>query len=221
MPRPGLPRVALPPGRVRGKCPTQRDHMTNVQKRLGNRVWVGGGQCWCCGSFLDPLLEHAESCSNAEATRRHYACVHAVVCGMKLADPGITTEPRCSLLRNPGRPTLSPPLQSPDAVRLWTCVWPDIAYSQDGQQMSAKSLHRRWKHEILIALLRRRAAMVRAVLPNPSARSGSSQGSLTELCATGDMSLLSTAGLATTTSTTLRLTQQYQTTMTLSPLRAT
>ena len=44
---------------------------------------MGGGQCQCCGSFLDPQLEHVETCSNAE-----------VVCGMKLADPGITTEPR-------------------------------------------------------------------------------------------------------------------------------
>ena len=46
----------------------------------------------------------------------------------------------------------------------------DIACSRNGQQMSAKSLHRRWKHEIQIALLRRRASMARAVLPNPSAR---------------------------------------------------
>ena len=52
-------------------------------------------------------------------------------------------------------------------------------------------------------------------------QSGSSQASLTELCTTGDMSWLSTAGPATTTSTTLRLTQQYQTTMTWSPQRAT
>ena len=46
----------------------------------------------------------------------------------------------------------------------------DIASSQNGQQMSAKSLQRRWKHEIQIAFLRQRAAMTRAVLPNPSAR---------------------------------------------------
>ena len=53
-------------------------------------------------------------------------------------------------------------------------------------------------------------------------QSGSSQAPLTELCTTGDMSLLSTVGPANTTSTTLRLTQQYQTTaMTVSPWRAT
>ena len=46
----------------------------------------------------------------------------------------------------------------------------DIASNRKGQQMSAKSLQRRRKHEIQIALLRRRAAMTRAVLPNPSAR---------------------------------------------------
>ena len=76
-----------------GSVLTPHDYLTNVQKRLGNRVWVGGGQCRCCGSFLDPQLEHAEACSTAEATREHYACVHAVVCALKLADPRITTEP--------------------------------------------------------------------------------------------------------------------------------
>ena len=70
------------------------DYITNVQKRLGNRVWTGFGQCRLCGSFLDSQLEHGETCSPAEATRGHYACVHAVLGGLKLADAGITTEPR-------------------------------------------------------------------------------------------------------------------------------
>ena len=67
----------------------------HVQKRI-RQLSLGGGRpvpmLW--RSFLDPQLEHAETCSNAEATRRHYACVHVAVCGMKLEDPGITTEPR-------------------------------------------------------------------------------------------------------------------------------
>ena len=45
-----------------------------------------------------------ETCRNAEATRGHYACVRAVVCAMKLADPGITTEPR-RLTASQSRPT--------------------------------------------------------------------------------------------------------------------
>ena len=45
----------------------------------------------------------------------------------------------------------------------------DIASNRNGQHQSAKSLRRRWKHEIQIALLQRRAATARAVLPNPSA----------------------------------------------------
>ena len=55
---------------------------------------------------------------------------------------------------------------------------------------------------------------------NPSARegSGSSQASSTEPCTAGVMSPPLTVGLATTTSTTLRLTQQYLSmTMTFSP----
>ena len=58
-----------------GSVLTPHDYITNVQKRLGNRLWVGGGQCRCCGSFLDPQLEHAETFSTAEATRGHCACV--------------------------------------------------------------------------------------------------------------------------------------------------
>ena len=100
-----------------GSVLTPHDYITNVQKRLGNRV--GGGQCRCCGSFLDPQLEHAETCSTAEATRGHYACVRAVVCGMKLADPGSLRNPEDSPLRNPGRLIFSPPLLSLDAVRPW------------------------------------------------------------------------------------------------------
>ena len=42
--------------------------------------------------------------------------------------------------------------------------------SRDGQQMSAKSHHRRWKREIQMVLLRRKAAMAPAVLPTPQAR---------------------------------------------------
>ena len=38
---------------------------------------------------MDLLLERGEFCSTAEATREHYACVHAVFGG---ADVGITTE---------------------------------------------------------------------------------------------------------------------------------
>ena len=116
---------------------TPHDYITNVQKRLGSRVWVGGGQCRCCGSFLDPQLEHAETCSTAEATRGHYACVRAVVCGMKLADPGITTEPRG--LTAPGQLIFSPALLSPDAVRPWMCAWPPPL-----QQQPAETPHR-WR----------------------------------------------------------------------------
>ena len=57
------------------------------------RAWTGFGQCRSCGSFLDPQLEHGETCSTAEATRGHHARVHAVLGDLKLADPGVTTEP--------------------------------------------------------------------------------------------------------------------------------
>ena len=65
------------------------------KKRLGLLAYTGFGQCRLCGSFLDSQLEHGETCSTtAEATPGHYACVHAVLGGLKLADPVITAEPR-------------------------------------------------------------------------------------------------------------------------------
>ena len=96
---PGLPQVALPPGRERGKCPDtarflcQRSETTR-QQSLGGR--------WAVPMLWLP----------AEATRGHYACVHAVVC----------------------RPWL--PLLSQDAVRPWTCAWPSPL-----QQQPAEMLH--------------------------------------------------------------------------------
>ena len=58
----------------------------------------------CC---VDPSwtlpLEHGEICSTVEATRRHCACVHAVLGGLKLTDLGITTKPR-GLTESQSRP---------------------------------------------------------------------------------------------------------------------
>ena len=52
------------------------------RKRLGNRVLVEASADAAVPSWTP-----------AEATRELCACVHAVVCGMKLADPGVTTNP--------------------------------------------------------------------------------------------------------------------------------
>ena len=213
-----------------GSVLTPHDYITNVQKRLGNRTWTGFGQCRLCGSFLDRQLEHGETCSTAEATRGHYVCVHAVLGGLELADPGITTEPKepaatqsrptelFTTAAVPGRSTaLDVRVASPNAAAVrgdaaqaafdrklsnyrqeipdlrnqgslyrplvWTADGrphpavtrtlqraADIASSRNGQQMSAKSLQHKWKHEIQVAPFRRRAAMTRAVQPNPSAR---------------------------------------------------
>ena len=83
--------MALPLRRVRGKCAdAARVHHQRAEKDMA----TGRGQTLVCGSFLDPQLEHGEAAAPPKATRGHYACVHAVLGGLKLADPGITTEPR-------------------------------------------------------------------------------------------------------------------------------
>ena len=73
---------------------TSVDFVANVQKRLGCRSYTGLAPCRLCGGHIDAHLEHSETCSTAEATRGHYACVRAVVDRVRLADPAVTTEPR-------------------------------------------------------------------------------------------------------------------------------
>ena len=118
-------------------------------------------------------------------------------------------------LRNQGN-SLSTPCpdggraSSPAVTRPLQCA-ADIASSRNDQQMSAKSLQRRWKNEIQIALLHRRAAVTRAVLPNPSARAerllaGIIDGAFHHW---GRVPLL-TVELETTTTQTPGLTQPYQ-----------
>ena len=61
---------------------TAIDYVINIQKRLGARTYTGGAPVRFCGAHLESQLEHAELCSTAEATRRQYACVRAVVDGL-------------------------------------------------------------------------------------------------------------------------------------------
>ena len=49
-----------------GSVVTPQLCITNVQRRLGNRLWICGGHCRCCAFFLDSQLEHAGRCSTAE-----------------------------------------------------------------------------------------------------------------------------------------------------------
>ena len=44
------------------------DFVVRVQKTLGNRSYVGDGPCRWRGAFLEPHLQHSETCSTAEAT---------------------------------------------------------------------------------------------------------------------------------------------------------
>ena len=169
------------------------------------RAWVSAA--YAAHSWISQL-EHGETCSAAEAIRWHDACVHAVLVGLKLADPGVTTEPRglteaesrtadlFTTAAVPGRSAAWDVCEaSADAsadfrdqgILCHPLVWTadgrphpevtrtlqyaaDIASCRNGQHMSAKSRQHRWRHDIQIALFRRRATMTQAVLPNPSAR---------------------------------------------------
>ena len=204
------------------------DFVVNVQKRLGAISHATAQACRLCGQQLDPQVEHSETCSVAEATKGHYACVRAVVNGLRLADPTVTTEPRgltsltsrpADILTNAAVPGRSAALDvcvaSPNAaaamgdaaeaafrrklrryrleieelrqarIAFRPMVWTadgrphpaatrtlkfaaELAASRNSQQASSASLLSRWRQEIQISILRRRAAMYRAVLPRPS-----------------------------------------------------
>ena len=105
-----------------GSVLAPHDYNTNA-KRLGNRLWVGG---------------------TAEASRGNYACVHAAVYGMKLADPGISSEPRGLTASQRMPADILPLLLSPDAARPWMCAWPppllqQLAETQQRRHLIANS----------------------------------------------------------------------------------
>ena len=77
-----------------GSVLSEADYIANVQRRLGARMYEGGGQCRICETVLDPFLEHCETCATAEATKGHCACVRSIVWGLRLADPQVFKEPR-------------------------------------------------------------------------------------------------------------------------------
>ena len=213
-----------------GAVLAEADYVVGVQKRLGARVYEGCSCCRLCSSLLDPQLEHSETCATAAATRGHYACVRALVEGFRLADPGVSTEPRgltdiaarpADILTTaaiPGRSAaLDVCIASPVAamalgdaadaafkrkLRHYRAVIPQLAAAgiafrpmvwtaegrphpaasrtlryaarlastRGGGEAEAQGFLSRWRHEIQVAIQRRRAAMARAVLPQSSAR---------------------------------------------------
>ena len=213
-----------------GAVLAEPDYVVSVQKRLGARVYEGCSCCRLCGSPLDPQLEHSETCATAAATRGHYACVRALVEGFRLADPGVSTEPRgltdtaarpadiLTAAAIPGRSAaLDVCVASPCAamalgdaaeaafrrkLRHYRAIIPQLAAAgisfrpmvwtaegrphpaasrtlkfaarlastRGGGEAKSRGFLARWRHEIQIAIQRRRAAMARAVLPKSSAR---------------------------------------------------
>ena len=84
-----------PPDACAGSVLAPHDRfVVRVQKRLGNRSSTEKGGCQLRGTVLDSQLEHGEICGAAEATRGRYVCVHALLGWLKLADVGVTKEPR-------------------------------------------------------------------------------------------------------------------------------
>jgi hypothetical protein len=214
----------------RGSVLPQCDYTVGVQRRLGARIFERDVTCRLCGSPLDAQLEHSECCATAEATRGHYTCVRAVVGGLRLADPAVTTEPQgltstqsrpadiLTIAAVPGRSAaLDVCIASPNAAAaagdaaqaafrrklrryrreipelqaagiiyrpmVWTSngrphpavtrtlrFAAELAARRSDQSADPCSFLSRWRHEIQVAIQRRRAAMARSVLPRATAR---------------------------------------------------
>ena len=83
-----LSQVAVAPRR--GSVLAHQGFVVNAQKRLDNRRYAEEGHPRSSGVFLDPRMEHCETCSTAEATRGHDACVNALLKSPKLTDLALT-----------------------------------------------------------------------------------------------------------------------------------
>ena len=137
MPHAGLPEKALPPGRVRGKCPDATRLRYQCAKKTRQQT-LGG---WWAVSMLRFLTRPTVgTCRNLQHSRRHARTPRVRSrCGLRLETcRPWQRNPEGSPLRNPGRLIFSPPLLSRDAVRPWKCVWPPLL-----QQQLAETQHRR------------------------------------------------------------------------------
>ena len=214
---------------VEGSVLAEPDFIINLQKRLGASIIECEACCRRCGAPLDAELCHSEVCATAAATRGHYAVVHALADGLRLADPSLTTEAPGLTLTSlrpadilttaalPGRSAaLDVMVTSPEncaagddartaafrgklrkyarileelrqaGIAFRPMIWTSdgvphpavvrslqVAADKASRRMGADAksgLLKRWKHEITIAILRRRAAMVRECLPRLGAR---------------------------------------------------
>ena len=70
------------------------DYITNVQKRLGNRAWTGFANAVCVDHPRTPNLNTEKPAAPPKPLRGTTHAFTPSWCGLKLADPGITTEPR-------------------------------------------------------------------------------------------------------------------------------
>ena len=113
-----------------GSVLTPHDYVTNVQKRLGNRLWrvmgsVGAAApswtlSWSMQKPAAPLTPPRTLRVFSRRSLRHETC-----------GPGITTECRLIFL---------PPLLSQDAPRPWTRAWPPPLHRQLAEMRSRRHL---------------------------------------------------------------------------------
>ena len=122
-----------------GSVLTLEDYITNVQKRLGSRVWVGKADSV---AVAVPSWTHSWNTQKPAATPKPRGGTTRVFMPWSAASNSQTQalrpNPGSSLLGNPGRQVFSPPLLSRDAVLPWTSVWPPPL-----QRQPAETLHRR------------------------------------------------------------------------------
>ena len=240
MPRSGLPQVAETTCTCVGSVLTPHDHIANVRKRLGNRVWGG----WRTVSVLRfPSWTHSwKTHKPAAASQSRSADIFTIIlsleCGLgclrgllhcsgsprgmlhrrHLVVNFHITEMKSEELRQQGiqyRPLVCTADIRPHPIVTRTLQYAaDIVSSRNGQHLFGEITPiagGSMKIRIAFPTTEGQPWLARSCQTVQREQSGSSQALWTEVSATGDMSRP-----VTTTSLTLRLTQQCGTTTTLS-----
>ena len=198
MPHTCLAQVALSPGHMCGEyLGAARLSVVSVQKGLGNRSYTAEGRCRLCG--LASQLEHGNVLQYCGSHAVPLRLCKRIAWDLKLADPRVATERsgrlifhhQCCPRTRHGSGFLHSISQAGGFRRVRGVVYRSLFLTADGrphpnvmravqyaadtvacrnrQQMSAKAVHSRRKHEAQIPFAPTKTAVTRAVKPNTSA----------------------------------------------------
>ena len=138
-----------------------------AEKKLGNRTWTGFGQCRLCGFFLGPqYFGRTKTCGPRHCNRTQRAQLSQDAPRLWMCVCGLAQRSSSSAVPSFGQQMGDRTLPSLEHCSMQQTSHPAATANRCRQHHISTG----GTHEIQMALSRRRVAMTRAVLPNPSAR---------------------------------------------------